>query len=200
MDAVFAAGEPSDYGSFNTLLPMDKRILLGLVRHHQVKRLLELGVCRGETASFLLREAPCIQEYVGVDVTPGFRTILESQQPEVPLIAGEFALQDPRFKVVLFDIGTVALLDDEPSVGAEFDLCFVDADHSYDGVARDTMIAERMVGPGGIIVWHDYKDEPGTGLGVKRFVDEYNRENGYTVSHVRGSWLCFMQQKGRRPC
>ena len=36
------------------------------------------------------------------------------------------------------------------------DLVFIDGDHSYDGVIRDSLTAFDLVRPGGLILWHDY--------------------------------------------
>lgn len=74
-----------------------------------------------------------------------------------------------------------------------YDLVFVDADHSYECVRNDSLIALRMVRPGGVVVWDDYiytKEHPEC-AGVARYLSELNR----TIScvHVAETRLAMTQ-------
>lgn len=42
---------------------------------------------------------------------------------------------------------------------AQFDMIFIDGDHSYEGVHYDLTEAQRLLKPGGVIALHDYKRE-----------------------------------------
>jgi hypothetical protein len=72
--------------------------------------------------------------------------------------------------------------------GGPCDMVYVDADHSYDGVKRDTALArESLSAAGGCIIWHDYhRDLPG----VVRYLDELVLQNRPLV-HVQGTRIVF---------
>lgn len=55
------------------------------------------------------------------------------------------------------------------------DLVFVDGSHAYSYVASDSQKALRMVRPGGLVLWHDYRDG-GRPAGVVRFLNELVRQ------------------------
>jgi predicted O-methyltransferase YrrM len=46
------------------------------------------------------------------------------------------------------------------AVGASVDFLFIDGDHSFDGVAHDYWAYQRLVRPGGLIVFHDIAEHP----------------------------------------
>jgi predicted O-methyltransferase YrrM len=52
----------------------------------------------------------------------------------------------------------------------QFDIVFIDADHSYDGISKDFELYHTKVKPDGIIIFHDYGDSMCTG--IKNFCDE----------------------------
>ena len=59
-----------------------------------------------------------------------------------------------------------------------FDLAFIDADHGYESVRFDAGCAARLVRPGGLVAFHDYRTRPGEhdggwNPGVTRAVDEW---------------------------
>jgi predicted O-methyltransferase YrrM len=53
----------------------------------------------------------------------------------------------------------------------DFDLVFVDGDHSRRGVADDTSLARRILSKAGVICWHDANPKPKY-LDVRRFLEE----------------------------
>jgi predicted O-methyltransferase YrrM len=56
-----------------------------------------------------------------------------------------------------------------------FDVVFIDADHSYQGVSIDFSLYYSKVKPDGFIVFHDYGDSMWTG--IKLFCDEMVAQN-----------------------
>jgi predicted O-methyltransferase YrrM len=65
--------------------------------------------------------------------------------------------------------------------GAEFDMCYIDADHSYEAVRRDILACTRVVKPTGWLAGHDYH-HPQVARAVQSMVDE-------AISFPDGSWL-----------
>ncbi|HEU0078646.1 MAG TPA: class I SAM-dependent methyltransferase [Longimicrobiaceae bacterium] len=62
-------------------------------------------------------------------------------------------------------------LDVEPYAGS-FDLVFVDGSHAYSYVKSDTEKALRMVRPGGVVLWHDYRGPQGPTADVYTYLNE----------------------------
>jgi hypothetical protein len=68
---------------------------------------------------------------------------------------------------------------------------FIDGDHSYDGVARDTELAiSILVKNGGVIIWHDYHTRA-EWVGVKKFVDQSFPE----AVHIEGTEVAYLEVK-----
>jgi predicted O-methyltransferase YrrM len=65
--------------------------------------------------------------------------------------------------------------------GAEFDLCYVDADHQYESVRRDILACTKVVKPDGWLAGHDYH-QPQVEQAVRSLVDE-------PIVFRDGSWL-----------
>ena len=75
----------------------------------------------------------------------------------------------------------------EQLTGRAYDLIFIDADHTFDGVNRDTQLAKIVAAPGCCLIWHDYNpDCPG----VRKFLDQYSI-NCVRVLHVLGTRIAF---------
>lgn len=128
---------------------------------------------------------PGIQQYVGVDVLPGYVTPLPVQRNEVPNQPGHLAAHDDRFYLMLRERGSHDLHAFDL---IEYDAVFIDGDHSVRGVIHDTALARNVVRPGGIIIWHDYHDL-GT-VGVAHALEQY-RTQGDQIFHVQDTWLAF---------
>lgn len=65
--------------------------------------------------------------------------------------------------------------------GAEFDLCYIDADHSFDAVRRDILACARVVKPQGWLAGHDYH-QPQVESAVRSVLDD-------PIAFRDGSWL-----------
>ena len=184
---LFGCGQPFGEFPFSLTPKGDLEILLSLARFVKPSNVLELGVQLGFTAKFLLRECDFIRSYVGIDVPPDFHPTLPFQRGEVPTNAGEEAKDDKRFRVCVTPNGSVDFEKPGNSLdGNRFQFVFIDADHSYEGVKRDTRIAQSLLS-GGVLVWHDYGTEPG----VTQFIDEENQANGNKIVLVESSNVCF---------
>jgi predicted O-methyltransferase YrrM len=63
-----------------------------------------------------------------------------------------------------------------------FDMVYIDADHSYDGVKSDLEICYNKVKNGGYICGHDYTTHRFPG--VVQAVDEFNEKNNYSIEII----------------
>lgn len=154
------------------------------------RSVIEFGANSGRTAKAILRNVPGIERYVGIDVPAGYVTEKQVQRREVPERPGEFALDDPRFRLLIARAGSHDLApEDLPAA----DAVFIDGDHSARGVRRDYALARSKVRPGGIIIFHD--DNGRDTVDVSRVLDEL-AESGAVILHVAGTWLAFERVEG----
>ncbi len=162
----------------------DIEVLLALSQTFRPKIVIEIGIQRGVTSKILLTQAPWIEKYVGIDITPDARPTLEGQYDEVPLKAGELVSSDPRVEVVVRPNGSRDLRVTDLPVA---DLMFIDGDHSETCVLHDTWLARQVVRAGGIICWHDYNNV----TDVTKVIDDFNIREGDHICSVTGTWVCF---------
>ncbi|HEX2190677.1 MAG TPA: class I SAM-dependent methyltransferase [Longimicrobiaceae bacterium] len=64
---------------------------------------------------------------------------------------------------------------DEGPFAGSCDLVFVDGSHAYSYVKSDTEKALRMVRPGGVVLWHDYRGSRGPTADVYAYLNELGR-------------------------
>lgn len=78
-----------------------------------------------------------------------------------------------------------------------FDFIFVDGDHAYEQVKKDTENAMRFLAPGGVIAWHDVynKDRwPCQKCGSEPDHDdvyEYLSQTDFEATKIGNSWVAF---------
>lgn len=157
--------------------------LLHLYESVNAKTIVEFGCNNGRTAAAALRNIASIESYVGIDVLPGYATIMPCQRREIPQEPGELALSDPRFHLIVSKRGSFDLI----SIPAS-DAVFIDADHSVEGVMNDYGLAKAAVRPGGIIIFHDDNCLP-----TVEVTQTLNAlcEGGAQIVHVAGTWLAY---------
>lgn len=175
------SGLPTRY--FN---PGELQALLHLFESVKPKTIIEFGVNTGRNAVAALRNIEGLERYVGVDVDQNYKTLMPVQRKEVPIVAGELALGDPRFELIVRPTGTFEL------TAADLPKCqalFIDADHSEVGVRNDTLLALELLEPGGVLIWHDDNTLPV--VQVTQTLNAISAETGRDIRHVQGTWLAF---------
>jgi|SRR6185295_15396293 len=183
MDSVPAAKLPEFPPRFFNAGELDR--LVALVLSVSPRTMIEFGCNEGRAAATLLLNVPSIERYVGIDVLPGYVTIRECQRKEVPAEPGKYALEDPRFQLIVRPRGSFDLAPADLPLA---DVAFIDADHSRAGVLNDYDLAKVAVRQGGIIIFHD-----DNGLGaveVSETLDEL-AACGAPIAHVANTWLAF---------
>jgi predicted O-methyltransferase YrrM len=70
-------------------------------------------------------------------------------------------------------------------VHEKLDAVFIDGNHSRKYIVLDTVNALKMTKKGGLIMWHDVKDDEG--IDVKQVLEELS----FDVWHVEGTWIGF---------
>lgn len=156
-------------------------ILIELVGSVSPRVMIEFGCNTGITAKRVLESVPTLERYIGIDVEPDHVPTLSCQIGEVPEMAGAYAADDDRFFLLSSPTLDLSAEHLEPC-----DAAFIDGDHSEAGVTHDSLLARRLVRPGGIIVWHDYGNPAVEVTGVLERL-------GWPIKSVENSWLAFVR-------
>jgi predicted O-methyltransferase YrrM len=162
-------------GPWSTPL-IDVAMLIKIAQCAESKTVLELGSYRGYTALALARNLGCEARIVTVDSDPRHGEAYFNTQ---------FSHQIER-RVSSIDTSTFA----RDAYGS-YDLIFVDADHSYTGVKRDTETVFNLLSDHGFILWHDYANW-GRFSG-KNGVPEYlhGLSEALPIARIAGTWLAI---------
>ena len=176
-------GLPTRY--FN---PGELEVLIALMRlvpDPLAKVVVEIGVNEGRTAKAVLRELPYIEHYMGVDVEPGYIPRCAVQRGEIPRHPGLLVRAEPRFSLMIARRGS---FDFGPANFGPVNIFFIDGDHGREAVQHDTELAFATVQPGGIIIWHDYKND---GFTEVHEVLEPIQAKGVDIKYVEDTWLAY---------
>lgn len=118
------------------------------------KRVLEIGsfcgrstVCIAQTAESVV----CIDPFTGAGTSDRRDTLAEFEHNITSFGVGE--------KVEAFQGTTGEIAPGLPS--DSFDLVFIDGAHDFNSISLDVAAAERLLKPGGLIAFHDYRETPG---------------------------------------
>lgn len=147
--------EPADGLRNSYMTQADTEAVLALLRQVRPRRVVEFGINYGFTAREILQRVSGIEEYVGIEVTPGYKLAPRFQWPEIPLFPGREVKGDDRVRLMVLERGSFDL---DPEDIGPVDAAIIDGDHSEDAVLRDTWLAVENVRSGGVIIWHDYSD------------------------------------------
>lgn len=167
--------------------PGELEAWLHLVESVRPGIVIEFGVHEGRNAAAAFRNIASIWRYVGVDVTPGYRSRMPVQRLEVPAVPGRFVCGDPRFELIVRPHGTLDLVADDLPMA---DVVFIDADHSRVCVEHDYALARQVLRPGGMVIFHDDNCLPQ--VEVTQTLNALCAQ-GESITHVAGTWLSFMR-------
>ena len=154
----------------------------------------EFGTCTGKTAYLWARNAPSEAQVVTLTLLPE-QVNSSSYASGDTRVATRAAEQESRFTRYLYTgaeveakivqlYGDSKAFDETPFSG-RCDLIFIDGSHAYSYVESDTRKALRMIRPGGVILWHDYRRSFGSAKGVFVFLNTLHRE--LPLRHLKGT-------------
>ncbi len=163
---------------FDKYKPMGRREeihqLVNLVEWFSPHVVLELGVCQGGTLGFWEHLLPVDGLLVGADRLNVVQWDWRSSPKNVDYVQCD--LDDPLSYVGIAE-----------ALGNEFvDFLYIDADHYYDGVKGHFELYAPLVRKGGIIAFHDIRDNKGSGYGVGKFFNELKERYGWLEILVPG--------------
>ena len=136
-------------------LPTDLALLRGLARQRPGCRYFEIGTWRGESAANVAAVAATVHT---LNLSADEMRALGLAEEYIDL-HGYFSRPLPNVTHLHGNSATFDLA----GLGPPFDLVFIDGDHHYPAVRRDTArVFEHLVGPRTVVVWHDASRQPGT--------------------------------------
>jgi predicted O-methyltransferase YrrM len=162
--------------------------LLRVVRWIKPKVIFEIGTYQGVTTAHLALNSDA--QIHTLDHPREMATNLKSYTPidaaavQVRDQIGRFYRQSNQAGRIHQLFGDSRTFDYQAYYGSA-DLVLVDACHLYDYVISDSHQAARLLGPRGVIVWHDF----GNSCDMVRALKQVSRE--LTVYHVAGSAIAF---------
>lgn len=169
---VSVAGVTSDYEAW---------ILGNLAR--KATTLFEFGTCTGRTAYLWARNSPADARVYTLTLDPAHAKQYQAGS-EDELRDQEDALNSPFVERYLYTGTDVehkveqlyadSKQFDEWRFHAACDLIFIDGSHARSYVANDAEKALRMIKPGGLILWHDYRG-PHRSPGVFHTLNELSK-------------------------
>lgn len=145
----------------------------------QPKRALEIGTANGGTLFLLCRLAHPKAKVMSIDLPEGqFGGGYPEWKTE---IYQKFALPEQSLQLLRADSHR---LETEQAVRSffgkkELDYLFIDGDHTYEGVKQDFEMYSPMVRKGGLIVFHDIAEHPGSECQVDKFWHEVKEGRDY---------------------
>jgi len=151
---------PGDTTDVHNFLPG----LAELILHTRPRAVIEIGSDRGVSTELFLLTAARVVAVDPWENPSSFHEFVErcAGYPHLELARGKSPEALAQF-------------------GAEFDMCYIDADHSYEAVRRDILACTRIVKADGWLAGHDYH-QPQVERAVLSMVDE-------PISFRDGSWL-----------
>ena len=136
-------------------MPIDIALLRALGRRYDVQDYFEIGTWRGESVANMA-------QVVSRCVTFNLPKEAIVRLTDNPLYADLHCFFSKKLENVEQLFGDSQTFDFEPHHG-KYDMVFVDGDHHYESVRKDTETAFQLLkGERSIIVWHDYGLDPET--------------------------------------
>ena len=158
------------------------------------KRILEMYCAWGDTAVNLATACPEARVFAfdSSREMGGWTAPVESSVALLPLANVGQAIIGARGDVRERIAFTVAKAEDLPGLvrlSAPYDMAWIDGNHTWECVLRDTALALEVARPEGVLVWDDYwKHCPD----VMEAIDRMNDLTGNRITLVQGTRVCYL--------
>jgi len=150
----------------------------------QARALFEFGTASGRTTYLWARNSPADARVITITLGPDqlarYQMADADSDQDTAIAIDESVFEtflysgtDVEYKVEQL-LGDSKYFDDAP-YREQMDVIFIDGSHAYSYVQSDTAKALRMLRPGGLVLWHDYRG-PCHVAGVYRFLNELSRK------------------------
>jgi len=182
-------------GSFASTSDTEAWVLATLAKG--CRQIFEFGTATGRTTYVLGRNAGP-QAHIATLTLGADRTGTYQAESADSARATSGALVESRYQQFLYSgteveprvlqlYGDSKQFDEAP-FAKHCDLIFIDGSHAYSYVQSDTEKALKMVKPGGVVLWHDYRGPHVRGArDVYRYLNELSRQ--LPLVHLQGTSL-----------
>jgi predicted O-methyltransferase YrrM len=135
-------------------IPTDLALLRILARKIKDCKYFEIGTWRGESVANVAEEAA---ECTTLNLSAASMRSMGLSEDYI----SQHAMYSRGIDKVIHLEGDSATFDFE-RLGKKFDLVFIDGDHHYEAIKRDTeSVFKHLLHENSIVVWHDYAWQPG---------------------------------------
>jgi predicted O-methyltransferase YrrM len=166
--------------------------LASVVRLARPTSVFEIGTFDGRTTANLAANCESGSVVYSLDIASGWIDFEGEAAPYGGVEVGHHAKgyeQEGRVRLLTGDSATFDFSAYEESI----DLVFVDGDHSFEAVERDTEVARRLVRPGGYVLWHDYLFTDGVTRALRQAAASMR------IKQITGTTLAVWQRSSLLP-
>ena len=170
------------------ILRSDLEVMLRLLVATGAKNIFEFGTWAGLTTRIL---SLYLDKIYTLDIPKEIAELSELPEGQIGELSSHDdigAFHKDRNNIVQFygDSGNRETMREIGfSIYEKLDAVFIDGNHSRKYIVLDTVNALKMVKPGGLIMWHDVKDDEG--IDVNSVLEELS----FDVWHVEETWIGF---------
>ncbi len=155
----------------------------------RLRRIVEVGVDRGDYARIFLDRSWNLEFYLGVDSYLKYGEMKWNREADHIMAATKMEPHGHVAKLARCSSADMAatikrMAGVNQMYGDKIDFVYIDADHSYEGVRQDIALWWPLVSDRGILAGHDWSMTTGDHAGVQRAVVEFAKENDLTVYHT----------------
>lgn len=186
-------------GDFNAGISGRERWILSVLAK-EANKIFEFGTCTGATTYLLARNSPENAKVVTLTLHPEQKMDAISTKKDIAKdmdaaksesLYTNFFYEGTRVEDKITQIFSDSKKLDVSSYVEQFDLIFIDGAHIYSYVLNDTEKALKMLKPGGILLWHDYR-HPRRVPGVFNALNEIAEK--FPLAHIEGTTLVFYRK------
>lgn len=182
---LFEMDENNFYKNLNTFCTpwIDVCCILSLIRYHKPKNLLEIGTHYGHTTKIISDKFP---ELKITTVDPGDkilgdkRSYFQTQEYLPQHEIGKMFNGNMNINLIKQDFHDISFTE-------KFDFIFIDGDHTYSAVIKDTQRALQLLNNNGVIVWHDWDNVKD----VNAALNEFNLPK--PIIYLHNTWIAYYE-------
>ena len=188
------------HGTQGSISDFETWILCNVAKN--TKNIFEFGTFTGKTTYLLAKNAPADAKVFTLTLSPNdisaYKVSNKDSKADTKAAIGESIFNDfyytnhPVSTKITQLFADSKAFDETPYVG-KIDLIFIDGSHAHSYVESDTKKALRMIKPGGIIFWHDYRG-PNRAPGVFETLNTFRKT--LKLVHIAGTRLVAYKHEG----
>ncbi|WP_231749195.1 class I SAM-dependent methyltransferase [Tautonia plasticadhaerens] len=164
--------------------------LIELFSKRAPRRMIEIGVWRGDRSVQFLKKGVKLKRYVGFDLFDDLSEDIAQQEKMGFCNMSRLEEVEPRLLGARHgDSPTVELMagptertlpEFAEANGPEFDFIYIDGGHSLETIRNDWTYSEKLLAPDGLVVFDDYYPNE-AGRGAKPLVDELLQDDRFEI-------------------